>query len=537
MSDNRKIMVLSLIIFLASFLFYARTINFERTDLDDGNFVHTAASAYERASLFDAFKNNVMFGTSGTPYYRPILAETFVIGYKIAGESEKFAHFVNVLLHAFSSLLFFLFLNRYLFKRKTAFLASLLFIFHPLVIYTAAWIPGRNDSVFMIAFLSAFAFFIESLNHRSSDKRLSAALIAAHIFFLLICFFTRESSIILPFLFAIYFFLNKKDNQKLNFIIVVLWICSIAIFIFSRKAALNIPSGSGLPFGLNLTQDNQVMTFDYYSAVLFLRAPFAANSNVYLLIGGMISFALFAFLAFYKKDARAKKENLFYLLLPLFFILPAIIGERLWFQGNRVYAALLGFIIILFSFLSPYIENTDSTKKKIRQIIISAIVVLIVICASISWKKTESFDGALPFWEKIIEESEVVNITAHKFHAYALINAKRPREAAVELLPICRSLDFSYDETNYALGQAFLLSGEFENAAIVYELMIERNQMLIPQTYAAAIIAYFYLNNQEKSEFWFDEFSKKFNLPPQEANNYLNAFNNYLRNLGLSVAG
>ena len=149
----------------------------------------------------------------------------------------------------------------------------------------------------------------------------------------------------------------------------------------------------------------------------------------------------------------------------------------------------------------------------------------------------ESFDGALPFWEKIIAESEVVNITAHKFHAYALINAKRPREAAAELLPICRSLNFSYDETNYALGQAFLLSGEFENAAIIYELMIENNQMLIPQTYASAIIAYFYLNNREKSEFWFEEFSKKFNVPPQEVNNYLNAFGNYLRNLGLSVAG
>jgi tetratricopeptide (TPR) repeat protein len=522
---NKKVLAASLIIFAAVFLLYAKTINYKLTDLDDVNFIHTAASQYEKTgSFFAAFKHNVLFETAPTPYYRPILAQSFIIDNKIAGQSDSFPHFTNILLHAIASLLVFFFLRRYVFGNLTAFLSALLFAVHPIVIYTAAWIPGRNDSIFFAAFMLAFIFFIQYLRNSR------AIFLLCHFFFILVCYFTKESGIILPFVFALYFFTNKDKEMKLNIRVYILWIISLFIFFTVKKLVFGF-EGGGLPVSLNLSQDNIGMSFDYYASILFLRTPFAANFSLKIIFMGIFSFLFFAFLAFYKRNISQIRKNVFYFLFPLCFILPTLASERLWFQGNRLYEPLFGFIVIFFSFLSPYIENRDAAKEKLRKIVIGGVCVLIGFSAFISFKSMDYFNGSIPFWNKIIVDSLRPNITAYKFYAYALINNKRPREAVNTLLPVCQALNFSYDETNYALGQAFLLSGDFENAAKLYEFMIANNQLLIPQTYASAIIAYTYLNDQRKASYWMEEFSKKFNVPAQTTIEYINNFNAYLRNI------
>jgi tetratricopeptide (TPR) repeat protein len=247
---------------------------------------------------------------------------------------------------------------------------------------------------------------------------------------------------------------------------------------------------------------------------------------------GIFSFAFFAFISLYKKSGQALKTNIFYFLFPLFFILPSLVGERLWFQGNRMYEPLFGFVIMFFSFLSPYIESQNPDKKISKQITLAIVVAILILSSTISFVKMNGFNGALPFWDRIIAQSRYQNITAHKFHAYALMEDAKPQQAANELLTVCRSLNFTYDETNYGLGQAFMLSGQFENAAKIYELMLSNSQMVIPQTYASLILAYLYLDDQKKADFWINEFRNKFNVSPQATNQYLNEFNNYLRSIG-----
>ena len=204
-----KPLVLGICIFLIAFLVYSKTINFKLTGLDDTNFVEVCAQSYAAKSVWiDAFKNDVLFGKGPTPYYRPVLSLSFAASYKIAGTSEKFAHLINVLLHCVSAVIVFFFTRRYIFPLKTSFLAALLFAVHPAAIYAAAWIPGRNDSIFFIAFFAAFIFFIEYL-----DKKKLYFLIA-HIFFTLVCFFTKESGIMLPFVFLFYYFTHKEKGKS-----------------------------------------------------------------------------------------------------------------------------------------------------------------------------------------------------------------------------------------------------------------------------------------------------------------------------------
>jgi tetratricopeptide (TPR) repeat protein len=280
---------------------------------------------------------------------------------------------------------------------------------------------------------------------------------------------------------------------------------------------------SGFSFkALNFSKDNMTMIFDYYSSAIFFRTPIAANSNIYIVSLGILSILITAFFAFYKKTKKEIYKNIFYFLLPAILLIPNLAGERLWFQGNRMYLPLFTIITLFFSFLSPYIEN-----KKTRKNSIVAISVLLLISAGITFNKSDNYKNGLIFWEAMIRQSNYINITAYKFHAQALMKNGKFTEAINEITFIAQRLNFSYGEINYMLGSAFMLNEDFTNAVRVFELMITNKQMPM-QALANLILAYHYLGNKEKAEHYFNEFGKATQANPQELNDYINGFNAYL---------
>ncbi|AKL98388.1 tetratricopeptide repeat protein [Endomicrobium proavitum] len=511
--------LLAALVFAVAFLVYANTINYKLTDLDDENFIHNYAYKYQPASAFsEAFKQNVLFG-GPTPYYRPVLSLSFVTSYKIAGQSESFAHFVNVLLHALCALLLFVFLRHYLFDDKISFLAAALFALHPLTIYTAAWIPGRNDSLFFINFILAFTFFIEYLNTKKFGFILLNAL------FTLLCFFTKESGLAVAFIFIFYYITHFKKYGKLDLkksaICIALWIITMSIFWIARKAAMG-PAGVQ---GLNLRPDNIRMFFDYYASAIFMTTPFRAlygTIEPYFYPLGIFAAGLTVFFAFFKKNKEQKYENFFWLTLPLIMLAPNLIGERLWFQGNRMYVPLFAIIILFFSFLQPYLK----TKKTAAQTVIAVIFVIAVIG---TLNGSAGFKNSLTFWNKMINESAYEHITAKKFRVTAYIKNGDTQTAAKEALYIAQISRFSDPEIMYLLGLAFLQNGNYKEAIQVYEMLISNGQMLIPPTYASLVLAYSYENNKQKAEYYFGELVKTLNASPNDALGYLQSYKAYLQ--------
>lgn len=66
-----KIILLALAVFAAILLVYANTLTFGLSYLDDNNHIHTPAKDYDsKTAIIDAFKNDLLFGRSPTPYYR-----------------------------------------------------------------------------------------------------------------------------------------------------------------------------------------------------------------------------------------------------------------------------------------------------------------------------------------------------------------------------------------------------------------------------------------------------------------------------------
>ena len=133
------------------------------------------------------------------------------------------------------------------------------------------------------------------------------------------------------------------------------------------------------------------------------------------------------------------------------------------------------------------------------------------------------------FWEAVIGDSLKINITAHKFHSYALINNGKFQEAANEMLAICERTNYSYGETNYLLSLALLLNGNFDGAAKLLEFMVGQKQMLTPQVYANLIIACYFLNDKEKMDFYFNRLAELTKASPEELNEYINGYFKFLK--------
>jgi hypothetical protein len=520
--QNGKIKTALAVFALAAviFLCYGKILNFGLTELDDYNSIFLCAPNYEQDyALIKAFKTNVMFDKFPSPYYRPIVACAFIIQNKIAGASVKFAHFSTVILHVFASVLIFFFLKRYLFSTRISFSSALLFAVHPSAMYSAVWVTGLQESILLISFiisLACFSEYIKSVKYRQ-------VFFAAHIIFMLICFFDKESAVSFPFIFLLYYFLFRENNQKLQIHVYAAWIASMLFFLYMRRSAGN-SGGVGLP---NITADNIVMTFDYYYSLVFLRTPFGAVINAKIFIFGGASMLLCAVFAFWDyKKFSFKKINLFYLLLPALMVGPSVLaGNRLWSQCNRLYPMSFATIVILFFFLKPYIEN-----KKTKIYVIIFLAALVMASACISYERAEVFRKGSSFWEEILKDNPH-NITASKFHALALRKEGMLRESLQEFYFLSSAINYSDGEINYHFAETLLLAQAYEDAAKVFDIIIENKQMLVPTVYAGAIAANYFSNKKDRSDIYFSKLAAMMNSNFAATNKYYNSYLQYLHTI------
>ena len=124
------------------------------------------------------------------PYYRPLLAVSFILDAQIGGASPAAYHVTNILLHAAVSSLVFALFAALGFRRAVSFFFALAFAVHPALVQAVAWVPGRNDS--MLALFSV-ASFISFLKFVDGGKR---RWYARHMVLLLAALFTKESAAI-----------------------------------------------------------------------------------------------------------------------------------------------------------------------------------------------------------------------------------------------------------------------------------------------------------------------------------------------------
>lgn len=94
-------------------------------------------------------------------YYRPLMFTVFALIYNVSGTDPFLYHLVNNLFHIGTGILLYVLLFRWLGKKRVAFIASLLFIIHPLQTEAVAYVSGLGDPLNAFLVLLGLLFYTQ----------------------------------------------------------------------------------------------------------------------------------------------------------------------------------------------------------------------------------------------------------------------------------------------------------------------------------------------------------------------------------------
>ena len=148
-----------------------------------------------RGNLVEIFTSDYWAGfhSDRSGLYRPLTVLSFALNYLHSGTSPALYHLTNILLHAATTLLLYVFCGLVSRSRDLAFLSALLFAAHPVQTECVAGLVGRAD--ILAALFSLVALSLHLQRSRWYYLGAGVAMIAALL--------SKESAVVLPALFLL----------------------------------------------------------------------------------------------------------------------------------------------------------------------------------------------------------------------------------------------------------------------------------------------------------------------------------------------
>jgi protein O-mannosyl-transferase len=321
---------------LAVLILYAKSLNFDFTTLDEQWMIVKGAPYLQKG---EAFKEAFTKSLAGL-YYRPMFAVSLLIDFKLGGLLPFMYHLTNVCWHLLAVILLYRFFVLLKTSKKNAFLFSLLFACHPLLIHAVAWVPGRNDimlTVFSLASLNTLIKFLERHSFKYSFL---------HMLFFVCALFTKETAISLPIVFITMTFLLYRPDLKKVLYLLTPWIIISLVWLWIRNGVVTVPSQS---YTIGYFS-NFVLGFLIYmgKTIIPIQQSVLPTLKNSLLWPGILTLGILAIILF-KPGLNDKRKGFIGLLI--FFITLLV---PLWFtasKGNgdlyehRIYLPLTGLIL------------------------------------------------------------------------------------------------------------------------------------------------------------------------------------------------
>jgi protein O-mannosyl-transferase len=344
---------------ISSFLLYGHVIFFSEYTHYDDHFliVDNYSKIDELSDIIQQFREDVGHQGQGGNLYRPMLNVSIILGTQISG-TELWGHFlINVLLHTGSCvLLFALFLNLGV-SRATSFVLSLIFTIHPVLTQSVAWISGRNDSLLAFFILLCFISFLKFISSSSYKWYF------AHMLFFACALFTKETTVVFPFILLLYIFIVSKDKFNTTQVIglIVAWMIVFVNWHILRNAAQIAQFTEPLRVIWNLFLDLWIVFF--YIGKIFWPfeltfGPLRPDINI---VPGIFSTLLLLSLILFSKK-RNWKMILFgivwfgLLLVPTFVYHPNVVENHVPYYEHRIYVPMIGIFILLSSLTFTHIN-------------------------------------------------------------------------------------------------------------------------------------------------------------------------------------
>lgn len=424
---SKKTSILILLVIMGiSFFLYVQTLPYEFV-LDDQIVVSQNSFVKQGvAGIDDILSTESFVGYFGEQKdlipgarYRPLSLITYAIEYSVfGGLNSRINHLFNVLLYGLCGWLVFLGLSQF-FKRKVAwwfsipFLATAIWMFHPVHIEVVANIKGRDEIMSlifsMLSVLSAFAFY-------RLDSKKWLALVALAVSFLL-GLLSKETTLtffaVIPA--SLYFFREHSSSKLLS--VTGAMLISLVAYLYLRYTAVGyFLSGTevtdimnnpflGMEFHerlatvfyvllkyLGLSFVPHPLTHDYYP----FQIPRVGWSNIWVILSVAIHVALALFAALKFKSRSIWAYIIFFYIATLSIASNIVVNVGTTMNERFLFTPSIAACLAIVWALKTWVPN-----KSLRKMVIPSVVGLICIAYSLVayqripvWKDTLSLNTA-----------------------------------------------------------------------------------------------------------------------------------------------
>jgi len=319
-------------------------------------------------------------------YYRPLTTLSFSLDYSVWKLNPFGYHLTNLILHVIVSVLVF-FLVRFLTKGKLfpAWLSSIIFTSHPILVENVPGTARRQDILAALFLLISLLLFFKHLSGASLKRRF----LFFSIFFYALSLGAKEIAIILPFLIFAYLmifpsFIKKPFKTRMiyslklssSYFIVTLIIIVWRIFILKGIGG----SINGLLEGSETIQSFanifNLYFLDLVYPVDFLSSLFSSLPGIFIKISLQIAFFfLFIFVLFFKRNIlkivghserkEIKALKIFFISL-LTLLLIGILASSFFDSAKFFISSLCSFLLIVSAICLIGIHQ----RRKIESLVI-----------------------------------------------------------------------------------------------------------------------------------------------------------------------
>jgi len=443
----KKIILPIFLLVIIGFFIYAFNLN-NGLFWDDDDWIVNNIFVHDFSHIKEIFSKNILAGFGlNSNYYRPFLLITFAFNYVISGVKPFSYHLFSNGLHILNAILIFV-IFLFAFKKKIpAFIASLLFLVHPLQVEAVAYISGRGDPMsvtFMLLSISSFIKICESVKKKALYWSLA-------ITSMILAILSRETAVLLP-LFVLVFYISfiSKDkflrSLKSGIIKVSPFFIVSIIYGFLRLTALNFQNTLNFFSQENIYSTHlsyRIYTFFHvfleYLRLIFIpvklhmERDFPVHTSFiqwpvwlgFLTIVGILALIVY----FYKNDyvgyvqnnknfrninsksaiqtAEISNYRIWFFSWSWFFIglsmVSGIIPINAIIYEHWLYLPLIGFFVLVAFYFDKLLSYLDARKIKAGKIILISILVLYSLFFSIqSVRRNIIWGNPERFYEEIL---------------------------------------------------------------------------------------------------------------------------------------
>ena len=461
--NKSKIYFLALI--LVPFILYFRAINFDFSNYDDTNIIIQNYNVLKNLENIPKTFTTDCFLTNKTSFYRPIQTLSFMIDAQISGTNPWGYHLTNIILHILSVIFLFLFLKLTDIKEDIAFLLSLLYAVHPMLTMAVCWIPARGDLLLTLFGLISFVTFINYFRTKK-DK----FLIFHFLSFLILCF-SKETAVVFPLLFVLYYYLIIKQNtfQKKIIPFLIIWGSSFIVYFIFRTNVIKVSEPSSVAGILPLIKNLPAIPITFGKFFIPQGLTTMPLFNLFSIFIGILILILFVLLII-----KIRAYNNSYLVLgavwffcftipPLIYRLGLADHHAEYFE-HRTGLPLIGILIVVGVLINELL-NKIAFKK-----ILNVFLGVLIIFSILSWFHSYDYSDAKAFFSSAIK-ADSNNAVAFNLRGNIYFNEGNYEQSLKDIDNSIRACSY-YSYPYFNKGSYYRSMGDHKQSEYYYSLAL-----------------------------------------------------------------